>query len=570
MKNKAGFTLVELSVALAIGVTLTAIQLDQQDFNNESKVAQEYGHEVSEYNSAVATFLKDNADDPDAILGTYAGSSWLKATDCSGTATKGFLNCTDIPNGRTIRYATEPTTVIAKTAGDGLQARTVWTPIPGEDGGVASGLMGLAAISATGSTLKESGSETQAYSGPTYFCPDITAFSPNISMACGSDKNRLVSISSSSPKLQKWLLVDHGNVMESAIEFDDGSMTPTKETGAGATLDDIDSNYLRMIVNISRLYNVGGTGNDSIILGQMDGETLYSDSYLTSAGLLEDAVISDGAMAVLNDFQLKKDAILNGNLAVQKDTALSGTLDADGKITGYSGLEITGDIDASRDISAGRDINVNDEVYAAEDILTDNDLLAKNDINSRNNIISNNNIQADNDIYSGHNMYATDNVIAGGDMGAKAWYDTTKTGGMVYYNVGGYVMNPAGDSRFENVDVEGRLDVTGDIYMAKTYTKGSSCSTSGLLGTEADGSSMSCVGGVWTAHGVDSALQCEMVYVSTPSKWTPSDIAEDNNKYCPAGYQKVGFDTGGHDGMGVSGGALGDVRAWAFCCKVNT
>lgn len=561
-----GFTLIEMAVALAVGGTLMMVDLQDSNLQQSEQKAAAYGKEIFAYNAAVGRFISDQSATPDAVVGTYSGSDWLHTAACGGSATLEYLPCLDMASGETNTYSTTPVTTITKTASDGLEARTVWSPIAAEGGGLNTTVMGLAAIAASGAYVSQL-DDPAAGSGPSYYCPDIASYASSISAVCQSDKNRLVSISSTSPSTEKWLRVDHANTMVSAIEFDDGSGNPTPTTGAGVSLDDIDGTNLRQIVNVARLYNKGSSGTDSIVLGQMDGNNIYSDSFLTSAGLLSNSIISDGDLAVLGDLHVKMDSLLYGNLAVQGDTDLAGTLDVDGKITGSDGMEITGDIDGSRDINAVRDINADRDIYAKGDITSDMNIEAGNNITANNNIYADNNITAANDINAGRDIIATRDIVAGIDVGARAFYDITATGTIVSYFSGGYVVNPSDDSRIRNVDLTGRLTVNGELLMSHTYSEGSSCSPNGLIGKMSDGTAMSCVSGSWKRFGGNPTLSCTSQYVS---KYPPTDLASaTGSKYCPTGYTRVGFDTSGENGKGITGGSVGDRRSWAFCCKID-
>ena len=79
--------------------------------------------------------------------------------------------------------------------------------------------------------------------------------------------------------------------------------------------------------------------------------------------------------------------------------------------------------------------------------------------------------------------------------------------------------------------------------------------------------SCDCQSGRWSVVG--GTLDCHTRYVA---RWTPANI---NNleygsaNWCSAGYRMVGWDTRGADGRTVSGGEVGNINSWAFCCRMQ-
>lgn len=345
--RKLGFTLVEIAVVMATAGSLSLIKAEESKLQTSQDKARALGSEIYQYNNAVSRYIAMNSADPSTVVGIHTGSSWLKGISCSGTATEEYLDCNLLANDKTIQYQIYPTTEITVNGSGTLEAMTVWSPVSGNAGGVDTLVMGIAALVASGSYMSENIDGAASLSGPTIFCPDIVALSPTISPICGTTRNRIVSIVGANSALEAWLRTDHGNTMKHVMEFDDGSGAPTDE----ATLGAVDNSNWRQIVNVSRLYNRGASGDDSLIIGQSTGNLIYTDSLLVAKSLLEGAVVIDGDLGVVENLFVK------GSIMAGDYQASGGTEPVD-----------PGDIVAEKDLISGED------VVAADDVIVGNRL----------------------------------------------------------------------------------------------------------------------------------------------------------------------------------------------------
>lgn len=506
---KYGFTLIELVTAMAISGTLMVANSQMDSLENDEKKAAAYGKELFEYNAAVGRFISHHSANPDSITGTYNGSNWLHPTTCGGSAAMEFLSCTYMASDVTQNYGSMPTTEITKTPDEAIEARTVWTPVEGDNGNKTL-VMGLASIAASGAYVSELEDPASA-TGPTIYCPNITSYSPTISAICGSDTDRIISLSNTNPSVEKWLRIDHSNTMKSAIEFDTGTGVVTPVTGAGLSLDDIDGSNLRQIVNVSRLYNLGSTNNDSIIIGRVDGEAIYTDSFLSGNGLLQDSAIIDGDIAILHDLYLKGNAIIEG------DITSTGDIEAE-NISAHNDISAGNSIDAVNDITAGDDIFAGGNVEA-RDMMARGSIWADGAIRAKNYIHSDKNITTDEGFFAaegvnvgthvnaGTFVQAATNVVAGDSVFAQTGSvnAATHVAAGTFIQAEGLIYSKDNIYADNNIEARGSLISRGRIYADTTIefsnsaTVGASCSPNGLLATASDGGAVSCVGKKWVS-----------------------------------------------------------------------
>lgn len=445
IKNKSGFTLIELSLALAVAgsAALIATQQDSQDMKQTQALA--LGKEMFAYNAAVGRFIAEHGADPSATVGSYAGSAWLKSGICGGEAESAFLSCAELPDGRTIVHHLDPSTTLSVTSDGSLEARTVWSPVTSDNGDFDGLTMGTAALVASGAYINQLSDPGASYAGPTVFCPDYVSFSSTSSIGsmCGSDRSRMISVASANSSVEPWLRTDHGNTMNHVIEFDDGS----GETATDADLAIVDSSSWRQIVNVSRIYNQGRSGRDSIILGQLTGMNVYSDTLVTGAGLLNDAVIADGDLAVMRDLYVKRDSYLSGDLAVSGGVTVEGDISSEKSVRAAEDLEAGRDADIERNVAVGGNIEAQGQIYAVGDVKSDEDLYAKR------------------------------------------FYDVDDEE---------FFVDPASKSKLAFVEVNDFLQLN------RVVTAGASCSPNGLVARTAKGGIISCESGKWQEPGISS------------------------------------------------------------------
>lgn len=504
IKAKAGFTLIELMVAMGAAGSLAVIDAHDNNVQTTQEEARALGNEVFQYETAVSRFLAANVGDV-SVVGTYTGSSWLKDSSCSGMASEKYLPCNVIPGGSTVSFGISPVTTVTSDADNKLSARTVWDVVRGDDGNPDTLAMGLAAIVASGSYISQHEDMPAGYIAPTVFCPNLAAVSAALSGICQTDANRIVSSSNISPTTNLWLRTDHENTMRAALEFD-----PSGAVSSNADLQSADNrsdgSWLRQIVGVSRLYNRAGSGQ-SLALGNAAGNSIYSDAFLTTNGLLNGAVIVDGDAAIMRDFYAKYNAYVGGNLDVGGDIS--------------SGR----DIRATRDVISGRDLRSNNDVRANFDVISDNgDIVALNgDVNARD-INASRDVIAQDDIIAGDDITADGNITAIGNMYTQRVYDRNNTSKYIdpssrsqissltassdiratrFYDQNNtyYYTDPSSTSRINGLDVRGRSTFRDYIQLTKNVSKNGSCSPNGLVAKFSDGQLANCVSGKWQAVG---------------------------------------------------------------------
>lgn len=479
MKTHKGFTLVELAVALGISATVMSIQMQNNELETAQVKAASMGKDIYTYNSAVSRYITNFSATPDTVVGTYTGSSWLKSASCGGTGSIDYLNCLSLENDRTRNYLSVPTTTITKSSDGALNARTVWSAVEGEGGRSQSMVMGIAAMTASGSYVSENDSPA-SYVGATVYCPDIAAYTADIVATCQSDRNRIISTSSTNASIEKWLRVDHANTMLGAIEFDDGTGNATPNTGPGLSLDDIDGQNLRQIVNVSRLYNNGVSGDDSIIIGKQEGNSIYSDSFVTSNNLLEGGVIIDGDLATMGDIYAKTNVYIGKKLEVNGDAYMGSDIEVEGD------AEIKGDLEA-RKLYASHAINSDGQIRGYS-LASNNNITAKGGARIDGTITGRGQLDIEKLARFGDSIEATgyiksaSSIMAGGDMYAS-----------------GSIISKNNITASGFITARGRLNAKEDIFMQRKDIEGASCSVNGLLSRDSDGGAMSCVKRKWVS-----------------------------------------------------------------------
>lgn len=528
--KKAGFTLIELAIALGVSGSIALVDYSEDRLADTQDKARSLGNEIFKYDLAVSRFLAANAGDA-TVAGTYIGSNWLKDGSCAGgVSPEPFLDCLSIPSGSTRSFGISPTTVVTSNPASGLAARTVWGQVRGIDGNPDTMSMGMAAMVASGNYLSQLQDAPAAYQGPTVYCPDLTGMAPEIAAICGATRNQIVSTSSISPTTDIWLRTDHQNAMRASLEFStDGSVTD--ESSLKDADDRSNSSWLRQISGVARIFNQPN-GGQSLSLGSNSGDSIYSDAFLTSNSLLQDAIIVDANLAVMQDVYVKANAFIDG------DVEVAGDMDVEGDI--YSDQSIR----SLYDITSGRDTRSNRNVVAAQNVVSSGgDIIAYNgDIRAPNGSVMATNISADNDVRSGRDLVSDRNVRANSDitsngdisaqgsMRAGIFYDKDNSSKYInpssrsqvssitassdiratrFYDQNNtyYYTDPSSTSRVNGLDVRGRITANEYLRLNRTVSPGGGCSPNGLVGKTSSGQIASCVSGRWQASGGASGLK---------------------------------------------------------------
>lgn len=349
--------------------------------------------------------------------------------------------------------------------------------------------------------------------------------------------------------------------MKSAIEFDTGTGSVTAESGLGFSLDDVDGSSMRQIVNVSRIYNLGGSNNDSIIIGKQGGNTIYSDTFILAEGLLEDSAIIDSNLAVMNDLHAKRDAYIHGKLQVA------------GMIEGL-------DIYASNDMTVGNDLVVKNQFYAEGDANVDGTLQVKGIFHSESDARVDGNLNVDGELSASSDVTVAGNLTVVNAI--QASYLTTLAGistdGSIqskqHILTDSYIEANGNITSTQSIISEGVLiakdkivatgviqadsgiQVSKSIQMVDSNTIGSYCSINGLISRSPDGAALSCVNTRWTSLN-NTPKTCQW-------RETGLDYYSDNQMHsitCEAKEVASGW-------RAYAAGALdGDVAV--YCCTMN-
>lgn len=374
--RKKGFTLMEVSAVMGVAGALSLVSAQESDFESKQMKARALGNEIFQYNSAVSRYISEHAADSSLDGEIKTGSDWLKSNTCGGPTENGdtnFISCSSMPNGKTIQESFSPVTTFEYNSTEGtLQARTVWESGLGIGGNEDSVIMGIAALVASGNYVSQSEDAAAGYQLPTVHCPEMTTLGSSIDTVCGSERGAIVSISTTNASIEPWLRTDHGNTMNHVIEFsqnsgdDPISLTTITDNDDDSTATGWSGAGLRQIVNVSRIYNIGGGGSESLILGKMLKSNIYTETMLTNNSLFTDAVIMDGSAAVMNELYVKADTFLKSNLDVEDNITSGGKINSVGSITSgddttnnYSKMKSNGDIIGNRFFDAS-DGNIDD------------------------------------------------------------------------------------------------------------------------------------------------------------------------------------------------------------------
>lgn len=382
--SQLGFTLMELMLVIGIIVTMSIVEYQNKILEMEQANARTLGMELFQYNVGVQKYLahKSGVPNPASLAGSKTGVDWLKHTSCGGTADSHYLSCNFLKNntGKTTFGKLTFSTSIAYDVNNGLSGRTVMSKLDlGK--GTRGDLSGLAALVASGAyVMRDQPTPPVSQDGRVFYCPDLPAYSTGMLSICGTDKDHIVMFARNHSPSDKWLRVDHGNVMQNVLEFRTGDITP-------ATISQIDSidTIKRQIRNVARIYNLGsnnGNGEtENLYLGKMYGNAAKGRPTLGSNSVIVDAhqeVL--GQLRVQRTIRSQNDVnVMDGNLYVRD--AAGGQANA-GNITAQRSIAAGIDITAGRNVTASNDVTAtNGNLVASNGFVLSQQLIDSNDNN---------------------------------------------------------------------------------------------------------------------------------------------------------------------------------------------
>lgn len=528
MKRNSGFTLLELLLVIGLSTAVTISAFQDKMLEEEQASARQLGMELFHYNSAVQNYLarESGGSNPGSLNGvTKQGVKWLQSsTLCSGgQATNEWLSCEFMAakSGKTSFGSLTLTTTMSYSTSSGLDAVTVVSPLELSRSGTLTrrgDLSGLAALVASGAySVSDGPSPASAQDSAVIYCPEIASYTGVMATVCNGRKGSIVMFSRNSSEGDRWLRIDHGNVMQNTLEFRTGSITPATP----ADMNAIDSTN-RQIRNVARIYNLGvGNSNaekDNLYLGKKNVGLPAASKILPT--LTSDSVIVDADQEVL------------GKLIVATSIETTdGNIYAKDK-TGGANATNAGNIQADHNITANGDLIAK----------TNAKVTGKVDIGGATAI--HNNLRVDGQMYSG--SLATDYAASiGGNL---TTYGTTRLQGgvvgdtvfnnkvnikdvlsitrIVDSNNTAYYLDPASTSKLNAITANSvtasgtvrgsTITSTGAVngatvkatgassaayFMPGVYTLGAGCTPNGAQARDSTGKSMSCVGGVWKSGG---------------------------------------------------------------------
>ena len=500
-KKEDGFTLLELLLVIGITTTMSVVSFQDKMLETEQAQARRLGMEVFQYNSAVQNYLAHSSGlpNPASLQGTYTGVNWLKSSACGGTADKEWLSCNFLAhsNGKTSFGRLGFTTEIKYDPAAGLTGRTVMTKLTlGSDKQERADLAGLAELVASGAyAVSEDGKAVTAQDSAVAYCPDTAGTSP-INAVCQGDKGAIVMLSRNLSAADRWLRVDHGNVMQNVLEFRTGDPTPASQTDIQA----IDS-VSRQIRNVARIYNLGsGNSNgesDNLYLGKKHGDAAKAMVTLPNNAVVVDAdqeVL--GKLVVAASIDARGDISTKGNLRSDGDASIGKNMTVAGTTKSVGDLTTDGNLGASKNaVIGGKTTSIGDIIGQ------DNLAIAKD--GTFGGKVTAQNINANGELSS-----KTLNIVGGGRFGGDIYAPK-----IIDSNNGAYYLDPDQSSRLNNIDANSIQSVgriSSQSYLAGQYFiptittfNGASCAGigNGAIAKNASGEMLTCQSGVWKQGG---------------------------------------------------------------------
>lgn len=513
MKDK-GFTLLELLLVIGITTTMSIVSFQEKILETEQSQARRLGMELFQYNSAVQNYIAHMSGNSDSSFVTQnkTGINWLKSKRCAfddqGPNEKDWLSCNFL-RGRgektTFGGLSFSTEISYERDSQALIARTVMskleTGINGEKQERAD-LAGLAALIASGAySISEQTKAAAAQDVSVAFCPD-TQEAVDASSVCKGDKGVIVMLSRNLSAADRWLRVDHGNVMSDTIEFRTGDPTPSKKSD----MEQIDS-ISRQIRNVARIYNLGdkndNSGRENLFLGRRFGESAKS-----MVTLPDDAVVIDADQEVLGQLKVALSIESKGNITSEKDILAKGTLTSQGDTRVGQNLHVSGNANINNKL------NVNGDTYIDKNLLVSGSITAQDNIKTNKDLIANQNLTV---------------------SGVGRINSSLITPILIDSNDSNYYVDPNGQSRISRLRVEadtytvgtttsnGRLIANEYMLVKKSAIPGSSCDEAGMIGQSSqDQSLVVCQNKIWVSQS-QSGQYAFFNSQHCPAGWTPAD-----------------------------------------------
>lgn len=517
-QSQKGFTLLELLLVIGISTSMAIVTFQDKMLETEQSQARRLGMELFQYNSAVQNYLAHHSGsaNPSSLAGTRTGINWLKSTTCTGsdkgTADKDWLSCGFLSGrGEKTSFGNlDFKTTISYDPNSGLSARTVMSKLNlGISGATQerADLSGLAALVASGAySVSDQNGAATAQDGSIVYCPDLPVTSPSIAAMCSSDKGVITMMSRNLSAADRWLRVDHGNVMQNALEFRTGDATPASIADMSA----IDATS-RQIRNVARIYNLGnGNSNgesDNLILGK---KSLKSATKILPT-LTQDSVIIDADQEVLGKL------VVASSITAREDITSEKNIIAKGNLSSNIDTSAGRDLIAGRDLSVGRNADFKGSLQVKGNINADGDIIGKNRLSVNDTAYIGNTLTVSKDIGVNGNLWSNGKIT--GKSGINITGDSVIDGTLYSRRIidlddGNYYVDPNGTSRLNNLNSNnissntitsnaitsnGRLSTNEYLYIGGIAYPGTGCSPNGLVGRDGAGKLVSCESGVWAS-----------------------------------------------------------------------
>lgn len=528
MKRNSGFTLLELLLVIGLSTAVTISAFQDKMLEEEQASARQLGMELFHYNSAVQNYLarESGGSNPGSLNGvTKQGVKWLQSsTLCSGgQAANEWLSCEFMAakGGKTSFGSLTLTTTMSYSTSSGLDAVTVVSPLELSRSGTLTrrgDLSGLAALVASGAySVSDGPSPASAQDSAVIYCPEIASYTGVMATVCNGRKGSIVMFSRNSSEGDRWLRIDHGNVMQNTLEFRTGSITPATPADMSA----IDSTN-RQIRNVARIYNLGvgnsNAENDNLYLGKKNVGLPAASKILPT--LTSDSVIVDADQEVLGKLIVATSIeTTDGNIYAKDKTGganatNAGNIQADHNITANGDLiaktnaKVTGTVDIGGSTAIHNNLRVDGQMYSGS-LATDysasiggnlttygttrlqggvvGDTVFNNKVNIKDVLSITRIVDSNNTAYyldpastSNLNAITANSVTASGTVRGST---ITSTGA-----VNGATVKATGAS-------------SAAYFMPGVFTLGAGCTPNGAQARDNTGKGMSCVGGVWKSGG---------------------------------------------------------------------
>lgn len=523
-KNK-GFTLLELLLVIGITTSMAIVSFQDKMLETEQYQARKLGMELFQYNSAVQNYLAHQSGNPNpkSLEKTHIGVKWLKSTSCGGESDKEWLSCNFLgyTNGKTSFGRLSFSTTIVYENNNVLTARTVMSKLNVGTAGKnqeRADLSGLAAMVASGAyAVSEDGRAASAQDSTIVYCPD-TSIPTASTAACQGEKGVIVMIGRNQSSSDRWLRVDHGNVMQNALEFRTGDSTPSTQSELSA----IDG-FNRQIRNVARIYNLGdsnsNSSSDNLYLGKK-----YGNAAKSMATLANNAVIVDADQEILGRLVVSSSIQAKGNISTEKDISAKGNISSDGKITANQDIESKKNIYANGNLISAGDANIGNTLNVTKDAAINGAATINGIVTAKSKMAVGDDATFNGNIFGKKSIFVEQNGTFNGVVSTQRLVDT---------NNNAYYVDPSDTSRLNGLNANylksyGDISADGSIYAngnmsangnvsSGNITSGkyilpnqvvgvnSSCAglPSGTIAKSPQGEILSCQSGIWAGSKSD-------------------------------------------------------------------